>query len=241
MRLIDIAREAADELSLEAPLSLFGASDEGDATVGKVKRAIARTCRHLAAKHDWQVIERDRTFTSLAAEVQTGMIPSDFLRFVPDSFWDRTVKLPLHGPLNAQAWQRLKVFPVGAIVPNYRHQGNSILTFPVPAAGHTFSFSYVSKNIGRNANGVELASFTADTDEPFWDEELMIQGTVMFMRRIDRMESATNEQEFNLLIAQRIRETGGKKINMTNGGGPMSAQQRLDAMRSNAAIVTVTS
>ncbi len=235
--ILAIAGEAADELNVERPLSLFGAHDEGDVSPAKLRRALTKCVKGLAAEWDWQALSRERTFTSLASETQTAMIPADFLRFVPETMWDRSVKMPMTGPLTSSEWQAVKAWNTGVTTPNFRQRGNDVLTYPVPSAGRTFAFEYITLSVGKNAAGTEIPAFTADTDTTWWDDELMICGVVMHHRMMERQDYAIEHAQFEKLKADRIKQDGGRRrINM-RGNNPRSAEERVAAMRSNAVVI----
>ncbi len=235
--ILALVTEAADELNLDVPLTLFGVHDEGDSSPRRLRRALTKCVKQLAADWDWQVLTRERTFTSLASETQTAMIPSDFLRFVPETMWDRTIKLAMTGPLTASEWQANKAWVAGAVVPNFRQRGNDILTYPVPPAGRSFAFEYITMNVGKNAGGSGILAFTADTDTTWWDDELIISGIVLQHRMMERQDYAIEFAAFEKLKADRIKQDGGRrKINM-RGSNPRSADERLAAMRSNAVVI----
>jgi hypothetical protein len=51
-----------------------------------------------------------------------------------------------------------------------------------------------------------------------WDDELMIQGVVMNYRKIDRLDFASDQIDFERLMADRIKRDGGARILRMHGG-----------------------
>lgn len=231
---------AADELGIEQPLALYDSHDEGDNSLVRLKRALNRCVNMLAGDWDWQALRREKTHTSLASETQTGMLPTDFRRFVPETMWDRSAKFRLSGPVPASEWQQLKAWNTSAITPFICVRGDAILTYPVPPAGRTYAFEYITKNVGKNVGGTEIAAFAADTDTTWWPDELMITGVVMHYRMIARQDSATEQALFEKQKADAIKQDGGRRVINMRGGTPRSAEARLQAMRSNAVIINNT-
>lgn len=160
--ILAVVYEALDsaELNLSRPTTLFTSAHEGDTTDRKVVRALNRTGRALAAAHDWQVIRREQLFTTVAAETQSNAIPRDFLRFVPQTMMDRTRRLEIIGPVPPDQWQWIKAYYSATAALQYIQRGDDILFFPVPAAGGTIAFEYVSNYIGK----APAVSFTGTTD-----------------------------------------------------------------------------
>lgn len=232
--ILNLVRDASIESGFEVPSSLFGAYDEGDTTSGKMLRALTKTAQYLAASWDWQNLRRERVFTSLATQVQTGMIPADFLRFVDDTFWDRSAKYKLRGPLNPSEWQAAVSWQAGGITPFFCQRGNDIQMFPVPAAGRTFVYEYISNSVGLTGS-VGVPRFASDLDTTFWDDELIIQGIVTHYRELNRLDSANERMSFERLMHDRIKQDGGRRtINM--GGRKLSTGDRLAEMRSAVII-----
>jgi hypothetical protein len=194
----------------------------------------------LADDWDWQVLRREKQHTTVATETQTGMLPADFRRFVPDTFWDRTSKFKLSGPVPPHEWQTIKAWNSSAVVPFFCVRNDAILTYPVPPAGRTYAFEYITKNVGKNLAGTEISAFSVDTDTTWWTDELMITGVVMHYRMIARHDSAAEQAHFEKQKADAIKQDGGRRVINMRGGTPRSAEQRLQTMRSNAVIINNT-
>lgn len=303
--ILAIAQEAADapEINLARPSSLFAASNQGDTTDRKLLRALTRSCRALAAANDWQALRRERLFTSLAAETQTGMIPADFLRFVPATMINRATRLEITGPTPPDQWQWIKAGMGAAAVSQYVQRGDDILIYPAPAAGQTFAFEYITRHIGRaatstsftgnttsasrtvavadtsglaigqvvtgsgmapyaaiesistnasvtlslpataTATAVPLAAtlhreaFAADTDEPFWERELLVLGTVFHLKRGEGFDAIAEERDWRVCWADRLKQDGGRRVYNMAGGDPRSVESRLAALKNNAVVV----
>lgn len=235
--ILSLIRDAADELGVDQPSGLFAVTDTSDVVVPRLKRSLRRCIDLLANDWDWQSLRRERTFTSVASETQTGMLPSDFRRFVPETFWDRSSRFRLAGPVPPDQWQTAKTWNSSAVVPYFCVRGNQLLTFPAPAAGRTYAFEYITSAVGRNAAGSELAAFSNETDVTWWPDELMITGIVMHYRMIERQDSAAEQQVFEKLKADAIKQDGGRRVISMRGANANSADARLAAMKSNATIV----
>ena len=161
--ILQLAQDAAVDLGLNSGFTtLFAADDNGDTSNLKLRRALARTVQTLGG-YDWQTLLRERVFKTVAGQNQTGVIPADFLRFVPDTMWDRTSTWKIQGPLTAQDWQNTKAWRQAAVVPYFRETGNTIEFYPVPAANRTIAFEYVSNTVGLTGSSVS-ATLTSTKD-----------------------------------------------------------------------------
>ena len=174
---LGLVQFAADELSLARPTNISDTS--ADNTAQKLVRHLTRTCRQLSAEYDWSRLRREKLVTTTATEEQVGALPADFLRFVPETIWNRSTRTRVNGPLPPDDWQSRKATLVTGAYINFILRNNAFLVTPIPGAGQTIAFDYVTKYIGINAAATtELLEFTADTDVAYFDDELVILGIV---------------------------------------------------------------
>jgi hypothetical protein len=228
---LQLAKNAADELSLTRPAALIGSTTSSGAQ--KLEGHLRRTCRMLAGRHDWSILRREKTHTTLAQETQTGAIPSDFLRFITGTddmpaFWNRTAQTRLCGPLTSGEWQSRKAAAVtGGIYSEFYVRGTSILAIPTPTAGHTWAYEYITKNIGYATDGTtERASFTVDTDTTNFDDELVILGMVWRYQQAEGQDYTESFREFELRLMDMIKMDGGKRLLRMGGDEPAAMPRR---------------
>ena len=61
-----------------------------------------------AIASDYQaLIDANAALTAAQAEEQVSAIPADFLRFVPETFWNRTNRWRLSGPVTPAEWKEV--------------------------------------------------------------------------------------------------------------------------------------
>ena len=165
----------------------------------------------LARRHPWQALTKEKTFTSLAQETQTGFIATDLDRFVNETFFNRTRKRRLIGPLNIEEWQAQKSITASTLTEAFRIRGNACLITPVPPAGDTYSYEYVSNQWCESSGGVGQSSWQEDTDTGILDENLMSLGIVwrwLSVRGLDYGEQfATYERQ----VTQAIMRDGARR------------------------------
>lgn len=146
--LLQLTQDAAIDLGVNMPATLFAADDNGDTSDVKLLRAATRTLKYLAGTYDWQVLRRECVFQALAQESQIGALPSDFLRFVPETMWDRTSRWRVAGPTSPAEWQEIKTWITAAVTPYFCQRGDTILFYPVPTANNKIGFEYIANTIG---------------------------------------------------------------------------------------------
>lgn len=176
MTLLTICRDAADETGITRPTAVVGNSAP---EVQKLLRYANKVGRRIMKVAEWQVLRKEQTFTALATEAQTGIIPADFDRFVPETFWDRTNRNLISGPITAVEWQGFKAQSYSDTSrPKFILRQDSVSVLPNLTAGSALAFEYISKNWCQSSLAVAQAAWAADADTAIVDEELLTLGLI---------------------------------------------------------------
>jgi hypothetical protein len=173
MSLLTICQDAADQIGLRRPASVIGNNDR---EFRQLLNYAQLEGKELPTRGEWQGLRTPSTFTSLASEVQTGMIPTDFARFINETFWNRSRRRPLMGPVTSQQWQNIKAWTTSPLQDTFTVYGNDIYITPAPPAGQTLAFEYVSSNFCKSSVNVLQSAWAADTDTARIPEELFSTG-----------------------------------------------------------------
>ena len=129
-------------------------------------------------------------------------LPSDWLKQVPQTEWDRTNRWPMLGPKSAQEWQSFKSGIVYAGPrERFRIQGGLLQISPPPPNGLTFAYEYISSAWVVGADGTAKQNFSADTDTTIFDDSLMVVGLKMRWLRAKGLDFTVEMQEFNNLLS----------------------------------------
>lgn len=217
--LLAIVQDAADRIGLVRPASVIGSSNP------QVRQLLAfanQEGRDLSRRHGWQAITKEKTFTTVAAEAQTGAIPSDFDRIVPGTVYNRTSTRIVTGPLTAQEYADYKGRLTSIVYEAFRIRGNAMLVLPTPSAGHTFAFEYVSKWWCGGAASTEPTqeAWVADTDIPYLDDEMFRLGITWRFLRSRGADYAEPFQQYELQLATLMGRDGGTRtLNMAGRAG----------------------
>ena len=178
MSFLTILQDVADEIGIAQPATgISNANPE----VLKLIRYVDKVGTVLMKSFSWQLLTKEKTFTSVATEQQTStIIAADFDRFIPETFWNRDDNKLIAGPITSKEWQGLKAADYDNNTNRkFRLREDNILIVPVPVAGNTLAYEYVSnKWVDTAAGGAPKTSFTIDTDVPIIDEELLTLGVV---------------------------------------------------------------
>ena len=210
MSVLTICQDAALELSLVEPTSVVSTTDD---TAKKLARHLSKVCLALANRYDWQVLRRQQTFVTSSGDEQTGAIPSDFLRFVQSTMYNRTQRRPVLGPMTPAEWQSYKAATVNPVDPTFYQRGNAIVITPPSTEGETVAYEYITKAIGTTADGAtQRERFALDSDLPYFNEEALTLGVVASYRQAERLDYAEEFRQFELAVAEMIKQDGGRRV-----------------------------
>jgi hypothetical protein len=181
----------------------------------------------LAKRHDWQRLQKEKTFTATATETQSAMIPSDLDRFIPGTFWNRSQDRRVVGPISPQQWQQLKTGLLIMPWDSFRVRGDALLMNPTPIAGDAMAFEYVTTYWAASASDTtpDQATWVADDDISFLDDEVQTLGVVWRFKKARGLEYAEEFQEYEVRLAQLMGVDGGQStmnMGIDDGGSNLS-------------------
>ena len=214
MSLLTLVQDAADRLGVVRPSSVIGSADQ---QVRQLLALAQQEGKELARRYAWQVLTKEKTFSATATETQSSVIPTDFDRFLPETFYNRTKTRYVQGPLNPQEWQDYKAQTTNILFDAFRLRGDSLLMAPTPTASETYAFEYVSTYWCTSTGGTTgtQAAWAADTDVGILPEELMILGVVWRFLRAKGLDYAEAFRSYEADLMRRKAWDGGKRsVNM---------------------------
>lgn len=207
MSLLTMIQGACDRLSLSRPSSVIAATD---LHTRQLLGLAQQEGKELVKRHTWQKLTKEKTFSSTAAAAQTGAIPSDFDHFIDNTFFNRTAKRHLEGPLNPQEWQFAQAVTATTVIESFRQRGDDILITPTPSTGTTYAYEYVSNQWCESSGGADQSVWTADTDVGLLPEELMTLGVIWRFRQAKGLDYSEQFRTYELQLAQIMARDGGK-------------------------------
>lgn len=174
MTLLTIGQAAASKIGLRRPAAILASSDR---EVIRLLNCIKEECTDLIESAFWEETRTEQTFTAIAGSVQTGILPSDFNRMVPETFWDRSNTRLITNVASAVEWQNLKA--ISYLGPEYKFtiRGGSLYILPEMAGGESLAFEYASNNYILDGSTAQ-STFTADTNTLKIDEQLVSLGAI---------------------------------------------------------------
>jgi hypothetical protein len=225
MSLLTIIQDATDLLSLARPAVV---TSSVDATVRQLLSLANEEGKELAARYAWQALTVEATFVTSATPEQAPAIPADLDRFVANSFFNRTTRLPVVGPVTPQQWQALQAQPaLGRVVLAFRQRSGQFLITPTPPAGQTIAYEYLSKNWAKSAAGQGKPRFMQDDDQTYLDEWLLTLGVRWRFRKSKGLDYAEDFETYEANVAQAMARDGGTTAISIEGGCPATARANL--------------
>lgn len=216
MSLLTIIQDVCDRLSLQRPSAVISSTDQ---VVRTLLGLAQQEGKEMARRATWQALTTEKTFTSVAAELQPSTIPTDFDYYLPDTFFNRTSRRKVEGPLTAEEWQRTKATLVVRVNPCFRLQGGNLYITPVPSAGDTFAYEYLSKNWCQSNASVGQSAWAADSDTALIDEELHKLGIIWRFKKSKGFDYGEDFASYERSLTQAMVRDGAKPRIYTDGMG----------------------
>lgn len=214
--LLSLVQDACRLLSIPVPGEVVGSTDQ---QVQQLYGLANEEGRELAGSYDWQVMRRQHLFTTTATEAQASAVPADLDRFISNTFFNRTTRRNIFGPITSQQWQANKAQPqLNRVYLAFIQRDGEFLITPTPAAGEEIAYEYVATTWAKSDASVPQDSFLADSDGTYLNDNLFrlgIRWRFLKSKGLDYAEDfRTYQSERNQVMA---RDGGNSEIDA--GGG----------------------
>ena len=209
MSLLTLVKETFKRVGLTAPASAIDSTDEN---VIRMVSLANEEGESLSERAMWQNLVREATHTTVAAESQgliTTIAGDDFDRICNDTFWNRTANRRWY-PVSDVDWQSMKARTVTGPVNYFRLRGNALLALPVPTAGETLAFEWVTKNWCESSTGTGQSAWAADDDVARLSEVLMLHGMVWRWKKAQGLEYAEDFTQYERMVESAIIRDGAR-------------------------------
>lgn len=158
------------------------------------------------------------TATAIIFGQDAYSLPNDFSFFIGDTWWDRSYRWQLAGPVSPQEWQQLKsgLSPVG---PRryFRVIGNKLYLHPAPSVtGNTLVFEYYSNAWCQSVAAAALNTWSADTDYYNFDDDAFILGLKWRFKASKGLDYAQEKADYATVCERLLARNGGNRNLMTN-------------------------
>lgn len=220
MSLLTIVQRFCSRTGLAVPATVYGTADP---QIRQIMALLEEEGNDLSGRGDWNELTFQATHTTTAAEDQGDIdsIATNGYRYIKNNtFWDRTLQEPVYGPLNDQDWQAIKAMTVTGPRYQWRIRGGHLLSNPVPTAGHTWAFEYVSWNWMTDSTGATYRQyFAADGDLPLLPEEILTLGLRWRWKKEKGFDYAEDFRTYESMVKDALGRDGGKRTLNMGGDG----------------------
>lgn len=219
MSLLSITQSHCRIHALNVPTSVVGNTDT---TVAQILGLVNELIEDVVDESNFQAFTREALFTVTAAEDQgamTTLASSGYLWAHNETFYDRTLRRPLYGPVSDVEWQALKALPNPGPFYKYRIRQDRLLINPVPAVPLSqIAFEYASSYGVNSIGGSGQSSFLADTDNSVLPDKIIKKGLSFRWKRLKGLPYQADEADYYKLLNNFISKDGTKRqYNLADG------------------------
>lgn len=222
--LLEMCTNVAQRIPLKAPTSIIG-STHPDAML--LLQLANEEGYESAQRYTWNVLKGFHTFTTVATAAQgTASIPSDFDRFVAETFFNRTSKRPVAGPIDDTEWAEINASLLTPTDPSFIRVGTQLYVSPTPTAGDTMAYTYIKKNWICANSGTCYDSFQSDDDEPLLNSDVFQMGILWRWKQHKGLPYEADQFTYEKWMMNRMLNDGGKRRLQLADVSPAPATRR---------------
>lgn len=213
MTLATVLQQVADEVGFTRPST--NAPGASDMSTQQFVALLRRAGERLLEEFPWSALITEDDLTTVSGQNAYPM-PTDFHRFVDDTQWNGSSRVPLFGPMSQQDWAQNQ-FGMINVGPFFRQQlrGSMLYLQPTPSSAQTISFYYVSKNWVLQGGSTPSTQFLADSDTFELREDLLIASLKWRWLRAKRLSYDEERDEFDrLLMEAKAQDRGARHLSM---------------------------
>jgi hypothetical protein len=215
MSLLTIVQNAARELGLTSPTAALSSTD---AQIIQLVALAQREGKELMQDFNWQALTTEKTFMAVALADQTtaSAVPSDYDRMLNETFYNRTRKRPVFGPISPQEWQETQAIVATTLTEAFRMRGDAILLTPTPTAGDTYAYEYITNKWCESSGGTAQSAWADDTDVGILPENVIELGVIWRFLKAKGFDYSEAFRTYELAKLRAQAKDGGKRrISMT--------------------------
>jgi hypothetical protein len=214
--LIQLVTEFCNRTGLRAPSTVVSTNDLGALQFRGLLNEVLEDLV-LSRGQPWKELQKETTFTSVAAELQgtiASIAPYGFIDIAPNTLYDRSTRLPLYGPMDPGQYQQYKALGYTAPTYSYRVWQGNFYMLPAPPAGRTIAFEYTSSYAVQNGSTWK-AAFDDDNDTCPISDSILLAGLRWTWKRDKGLAFVTDKQSYEALVAQAMgKDSTQKTLNM---------------------------
>lgn len=213
----EIIGDAALELGINQA-ALANPWTSTDANIIQLLAFLKSEGRRLVRAFDWTQLQGEGNFSTVDGTA-VYILPSTVRRSTNMTFWDRTNKRPLIGPLDPVRWEALKSGGLtGAVDTAYRFFGEQTWLYPTPSSVREIHYQYIFSTWVRSSNdsagdGPSTSypnSVEAGLDLPMLDSRLLTTAIKLAWLKAKGMPAQAAQDEYDEALVLATGSDGGK-------------------------------
>lgn len=208
---LQIVQTVCRRIGILAPNAAVSSSDP---QVLQILAITEEEGQELEERYNWQGLQTETTFTTVAAELQGTLatIAPGYESIVNDTIWNRSLRRPVYGPKSQQDWQQSEAMQINGPFNSFRIKNDSIYFYPVPVAGQTCAFEYISKNWISTSTGSTAEVWTNDADTPLIDDRIIILGAIWRWKQAKGLDYAEDFAKYERRVLNKMSKDSGKPV-----------------------------
>jgi len=221
MNLLAFAQTFCDRTGLTRPSYAISSPDT---QVLQIIAMLNEVCEDITMRWEWQTLAKEVLFTTSSGEDQgdifsvMGLSRAAFNKISQQTIFNRTLRLPIFGPMTGSKWQAIKALPTTGPFYKYRIRGDRLLFSPPAAAGHTCVFEAFTTLCIMAEDGSLQSSFQADTDVFLLDDKLLLAGLRWKWKAEKGLDYAEEFNRYEAMGADLASRDATKPTLMMDGG-----------------------
>lgn len=211
MSLLSVVTAVTQRLAITVPNAVAGSQDP---QIIQLMALLNEEGEELAARYQWQKLNQQATFTTVATEVQGSLstIAPGYKFIINDTIWNRDLRRPVFGPLGPQYWQQMQAMFMQGPWNQYRIINDEIHFVPVPAAGEACFFEYTTSYWCESSGGTPQASYQADTDVALLDENILILGLIWRWKAAKGLDYTEDFNKYDKRVLNAMTQDASKPV-----------------------------
>jgi len=187
-----------ETMGLTAPTSVY---DSQDATAKQLWRLATDAGQEMLTEHQWQFLDKEFTITTVVGDPDYAL-PADWGRFITDSMWNRTTRLPAIGSLRQYEWQALKARNLAgtAFTMLFRIENNQVVFYDTPASVQSVVMAYSSRSWVRSAASVLRDNLQLNDDVVLYDSQLFKKKLKLMWLKEKNFDTTRAQTEYDDLL-----------------------------------------
>ena len=218
MTVLSMIQSVCQLHALAVPTSVIGNTTT---TTIQMYAILDEVIEELVKESKFNVTTQEAVFISIAAQDQgamTTLATKGYTWAYLETFFDRTLRRSLYGPLTETEWQEIQALPNPGPFYKFRIWQDHLWINPAPTTPFsTIAFEYASSWAIKSAGGTLKAAITADTDVCVFPEDILKRGVIARWKQIKGLPYQYDEEKYYALLNNYIaRDKVKRRIDLSH-------------------------